>query len=67
MSQDDGKTPNVKKREHKGGVTEDVYVINFFEDTEKVYKFKKFLTPVMEKNMLIYLNIKSCQRAKYRC
>ena len=67
MSQDDGETPNVKRREHKGGVTEDVYVFDFFEDTEKVYKFKKFLTPVTEKNMLIYLNIKSCQRAKYRC
>ena len=67
MPQDDGETPNVKKKEHKGGVTEDVYVFNFFEDTEKVYKFKKFLMPVMKKNMLIYLNIKSCQRAKYRC
>ena len=67
MSEDDRETPNVKRRKPNGGVTEDVEVFNFFKDTEKVYKFKKFLTPVTEKNMLIYLNIKSCQRAKYRC
>ena len=59
MPQDDGETTNVKKKEHKGGMTEDVYVFEFFEDTEKVYNFKKFLTPVGEKNMVIYLNIKS--------
>ena len=54
MPQDDGETPNFKKKEHKGGVTEDVYVFNFFEDREKVYMFKKFFTPVTEKNMLIF-------------
>ena len=67
MSEDDRETPNVKRRKPNGGVTEDVEVFDFFKDTEKVYKFKKFLMPVTEKNMLIYLNIKSCQRAKYRC
>ena len=67
ISQEDRETPNVKRREHNGDVTEDVHVFDFFKKTDKDYNFKKFLTPVTEKNMLLYLKIKSSQRAKYRC
>ena len=67
MSQEDRETPNVKRREHNGDVTEkDVHVFDFFKKTENEYKFKKFLTPVTEKNMLVYIEIKTRQRAKYR-
>ena len=66
MSQEDRETPNVKRREHNGDETEDVHVFDFFKKTDKDYNFKKFLTPVTEKNMLLYLKIKTSQRAKYR-
>ena len=67
MSQEDRETPNVKRREHNGDVTEkDEHVFDFFKKTENEYNFKKFLTPVMEKNMLVYIEIKTRQRAKYR-
>ncbi len=54
MSEDDRETPNVNGKKPNGGVTQDVEVFAFFKDTEKVYKFKKFLTPVTEKNMDIF-------------
>ena len=44
----------------------DVHVFDFFKKTDNDYNFKKFLTPVTEKNMLLYLKIKTTQRAKYR-
>ena len=67
MSQEDRETPNVKRREHNGDVTEkDVHVFDFFKKTENDFKFKKFLTPVTEKNMLLYIKLKTSQRAKYR-
>ena len=67
MSQEDRETSNVKRMEHNVDVTEDVHVFDFFEKTVGDYKFKKFLSRVTEKNMLLYLEIKSRQRAKYRC
>ena len=67
MSQEDRETPNVKRREHNGDKTEkDEHVFDFFKKTENEYNFKKFLTPVTEKNMLVYIKIKTRQRAKYR-
>ena len=65
MSQEDRETPNVKRREHNGVVSEkDVHVFDFFKETDN--NFKKFLTPVTEKNMLLYIKLKTSQRAKYR-
>ena len=65
-SQDDRETPNVKRREDNGdGNEKDVYVFDFFKKTDQDYIFKKFVTPVMEKNVLLYLKIKSSQRAQY--
>ena len=47
MSQEDRETPNVKRREHNGDVTEkDGHVFHFFNKTDNDYNFKKFLTPV---------------------
>ena len=67
MSQEDRETPNVKRREHNGDVTEkDVHVFDFFKKTDNDNNFKKFLTPVTEKNMLLYIKIKTTQREKYR-
>ena len=67
MSQEDRETPNVKRREHIGDVTEkDVHVFNFFKKMENDFKFKKFLTPITEKNMLLYIKLKTSERAKYR-
>ena len=67
MSQEDRETPNVKRREQNGDETEkDENVFDFFKKTENEYQFKKFLTPVTEKNMLVYIKIKTRQRAKYR-
>ena len=40
-------------------------VLNFFKPTENTLKFKKFLTPITESNMLIYIAIKSNERKKY--
>ena len=67
MSQEDREGRNVKRREHNGNVTEkDGHVFDFFNKTDNDNNFKKFLTPVTEKNMLLYLKIKTSQRAKYR-
>ena len=66
MSQEDRETPNVKRREHNGDKTKkDEHFFYFFKKTENEYNFKKFLTPVTEKNMLLYIKIKTRQRAKY--
>ena len=66
ISNEDRETPNVKRREQNGdGNEKDVYVFNFFKKTDQDYIFKKFVTPVMEKNVLLYLKIKSSQRAQY--
>ena len=65
-AQDDRETSNVKRREDNGdGNEKDVYVFDFFKKTDQDYIFKKFVTPVMEKNVLLYLKIKSSQRAQY--
>ena len=66
MSHDDWEAALVKWLEHNVDVTEDVHVFDFFEKTVEDYKFKKFLSRVTEKNMLLYLEIKSRERAKYR-
>ena len=67
MSQEDRETPNVKRREQYGDETEkDENVFDFFKKTENENQWKKFLTPVTEKNMLMYIEIKTRQRAKYR-
>ena len=56
MSQEDRETPNVKRRDTNGDITEkDVHVFDFFKKTDNDYNFKKFLTPITEKNMLLYL------------
>ena len=66
MSQEDRETPNVKRREHNGDVTEkDGHVFDFFNKMDNDNNFKKFLTPVTEKNMLLYIKIKITQREKY--
>ena len=40
MSQEDRETPNVKRREHNGDVTEkDVHVFDFFKKTDNDYNF----------------------------
>ena len=58
---------NVKRREQNGVEMEkDESVFDFFKKTENEYQFKKFLTPVTEKNMLLYIKLKTSQRAKYR-
>ena len=65
MSQEDREGRNVKRREHNGNVTEkDGHVFDFFNKTDNDNNFKKFLTPVTEKNMLLYIKIKT-QREKY--
>ena len=65
MSHDDWEAALVKWLE-RVDVTEDKHVFDFFEKTVEDYKFKKFLSRVTEKNMLLYLEIKSRERAKYR-
>ena len=58
---------NVKRREQNGVEMEkDESVFDFFKKTENENQWKKFLTPVTEKNMLVYIEIKTRQRAKYR-
>ena len=58
---------NVKRREQNGVEMEkDESVFDFFKKTENENQWKKFLTPVTEKNMLMYIEIKTRQRPKYR-
>ena len=40
-------------------------VLDFFKPTENSLKFKNFLTPTTESNMLKYIAIKSNERKKY--
>ena len=57
---------NVHKTETKSDVAvHDQDVFDFFKPTGNTVKFKKFLTPVTESNMLIYIAIKSKERKKY--
>ena len=66
MSQDDWEAALVKYLDYNVDLTKDVDVFDFFEKSVDDYKFKKFLTRVTEKNMLVYLEYKSRERAKYR-
>ena len=67
MSQEDWEATLVKYLDYNVDLTKDVDVFDFFEKSVDDYKFKKFLTRVTEKNMLVYLEYKSRERAKYRC
>ena len=67
MSQEDWEAALVKYLDYNVDLTKDVDVFDFFEKSVDDYKFKKFLTRVTEKNMLVYLEYKSRERAKYRC
>ena len=67
MSQEDREACNVNRREHNGDVTHnDGHVFDFFNKTDNDVNFKKFLSPITEKNMLLYIKIKTIQREKYR-
>ena len=67
MSQEDREARNVNRTEHNGDVTHnDGHVFDFFKNTDNDVNFKKFLSPVTEKNMLLYIKIKTIQREKYR-
>ena len=66
MSQEDWEAALVKYLDYNVDLTKDVDVFDFFEKSVDDYKFKKFLTRVTEKNMLVYLEYKSRERAKYR-
>ena len=67
MSQEDWEASLVKYLDYNVDLAKDVDVFDFFEKSVDDYKFKKFLTRVTEKNMLVYLEYKSRERAKYRC
>ena len=67
MSQEDWEAALVKYLDYNVDLAKDVDVFDFFEKSVDDYKFKKFLTRVTEKNMLVYLEYKSRERAKYRC
>ena len=67
MSQEDWEAALVKYLDYNVDLAKDVGVFDFFEKSVDDYKFKKFLTRVTEKNMLVYLEYKSRERAKYRC
>ena len=54
---------NTKTRSH--AVVHDQHVFDFFKPTENTLKFKKFLTPITESNMLKYIAIKCNERKKY--
>ena len=67
MSQEDREARNVHKTEHNGDVPHnDGHVFDFFNKTDNDNNFKKFLSPITEKNMLLYIKIKTTQREKYR-
>ena len=66
MSQEDWEAALVKYLDYNVDLTKDVDVFDFFEKSVDDYKFKKFLSRVTEKNMLVYLEFKSRERAKYR-
>ena len=66
MSQEDWEAALVKYLDYNVDLTKDVDVFDFFEKSVDDYKFKKFLSRLTEKNMLVYLEFKSRERAKYR-
>ena len=67
MSQEDSEARNVHKTENNGDIPHnDGDVFDFFKNTEHGVKFKKFLTPITESNMLLYIKIKSIERKNYR-
>ena len=66
MSDEESEPRNVHKTETKSDVAgHDQDVFDFFKPTGNTVKFKKFLTPITESNMLIYIAIKSMERKKY--
>ena len=66
MSDEEIEPRNVHKTETKSDVAvHDQDVFDFFKPTGNTVKFKKFLTPITESNMLIYIAIKSKERKKY--
>ena len=67
MSKEDSEARNVHKTEKNGDVPDnDGDVFDFFNVTGNGVKFKKFLTPITESNMLLYIKLKSIERKKYR-
>ena len=66
MSDEEIVPSNVHKTETKSDVAvHDQDVFDLFKPTGNTVKFKKFLTPITESNMLIYIAIKSKERKKY--
>ena len=66
MSDEESEPRNVHKTETTSDVAgQDQDVFDFFKPTGNTVKFKKFLTPVTESNMLKYIAIKSKERKKY--
>ena len=66
MSDEEIEPHNVHKTKTKSDVAvHDQDVFDFFKLTGNTVKFKKFLTPITELNMLIYIAIKSNERNKY--
>ena len=66
MSQEDREARNVNRTEHNGDVTHnDGHVFDFFKNTDNGVKFKKFLSPITESNMLLYIKLKSIERKKF--
>ena len=67
MSEEESKACNVHTTETTSQVpVHDRDEFDFFKITGNGAKFKKFLTPVTESNMLLYIKIKSMERKKYR-
>ena len=67
MSKEDSEARNVHKTEKNGDVPDnDRDVFNFFNITGNGVKFKKFLTPITESNMLLYIKLKWIEMKKYR-
>ena len=66
MSEEESKAGNVHKTEKNSHVpVHDRDEFDFFKITGNAVKFKKFLTPITESNMLLYIKIKSMERKKY--
>ena len=67
MSEEESEARNVHKTETNSDVpVHDRDVFDFFKITGNGVKFKKFLTPITESNMLLYIKIKSIERKKYQ-
>ena len=66
MSDEEIEPRNVHKTDTKSDIAvHDQDVFDFFKPTENTLKFKKFLTPITESNMLKYIAIKCNERKKY--